>query len=261
MTIRVTVWNEFLHESENAAVREVYPDGIHRTIADALARDGEFQVATATLPEPEHGLTAGRLEATDVLLWWGHKAHGQVEDAIVERVAQRVHEGMGLLVLHSGHFSKIFKRLMGTPCSLRWREAGERERLWVVNPSHPITQGVDRFIELPNSEMYGEPFLVPEPLETVFVSWFEGGEVFRSGLTYQRGAGRIFYFEPGHETYPIYHDPNIQRVLGNAVRWAYNPAKPWKGVAEAPNVPIGEAREKLEQKGRSLHKAGEAGYR
>lgn len=261
MPIRTVVWNEFLHEKENATVREVYPDGIHETIARALREDGDLEVSTATLEEPEHGLPQSRLDETDVLLWWGHKAHGRVEDAIVERVAQRVHEGMGLLVLHSGHFSKIFKRLMGTPCSLRWREAGERERLWVINPSHPITQGVDTAIELANSEMYGEPFLVPEPLETVFVSWFEGGEVFRSGLTYQRGAGRIFYFEPGHETYPIYHDANVQRVLRNAVRWAYNPAKPWRDVAEAPNVPIERAREKLEKKGGSLHKAGEAGYR
>jgi len=261
MPIRTVVWNEFLHEKENATVREVYPDGIHEMIARALREDGDLEVSTATLEEPEHGLPQSRLDQTDVLLWWGHKAHGRVEDAIVERVAQRVHEGMGLLVLHSGHFSKIFKRLMGTPCSLRWREAGERERLWVINPSHPITQGVDTAIELANSEMYGEPFLVPEPLETVFVSWFEGGEVFRSGLTYQRGAGRIFYFEPGHETYPIYHDANVQRVLRNAVRWAYNPAKPWRDVAEAPNVPIERAREKLEKKGGSLHKAGEAGYR
>lgn len=261
MTIRVTVWNEFLHEKENAVVRDIYPDGLHQTIAAALARDGELSLSTATLEEPEHGLTRQRLDETDVLLWWGHKAHARVDDAVVERVAQRVHEGMGLLVLHSGHFSKIFKRLMGTPCSLRWREAGERERLWVINPSHPITQGIDTAIELPNSEMYGEPFLVPEPLETVFVSWFEGGEVFRSGLTYQRGAGRIFYFEPGHETYPIYHDADIQRVLRNAVHWAYNPAKPWKGVAEAPNVPYDKARETIEPKGRSLHKAGEAGYR
>ena len=261
MTIRVTVWNEFLHEKENAVVRDIYPDGLHQTIAAALACDGELSLSTATLEEPEHGLTRQRLDETDVLLWWGHKAHARVDDAVVERVAQRVHEGMGLLVLHSGHFSKIFKRLMGTPCSLRWREAGERERLWVINPSHPITQGIDTAIELPNSEMYGEPFLVPEPLETVFVSWFEGGEVFRSGLTYQRGAGRIFYFEPGHETYPIYHDADIQRVLRNAVHWAYNPAKPWKSVAEAPNVPYDKARETIEPKGRSLHKAGEAGYR
>lgn len=261
MAIRTVVWNEFLHEKENETVRGIYPDGLHETIARALRSDAELDVSTATLEEPEHGLPQSRLDETDVLLWWGHKAHGRVDDAVVERVAQRVHEGMGLLVLHSGHFSKIFKRLMGTPCSLRWREAGERERLWVINPSHPITQGIDRAIELPNSEMYGEPFLVPEPLETLFVSWFEGGEVFRSGLTYQRGAGRIFYFEPGHETYPIYHDAAIQRVLLNAVRWAYNPAKPWRDVAEAPNVPVGEAREKIEKKGGSLHAAGEAGYR
>ena len=261
MPIRTVVWNEFLHEKENETVREIYPDGIHETIARALRADGDLDVSTATLEEPEHGLPQSRLDETDVLLWWGHKAHGRVEDAVVERVAQRVHEGMGLLVLHSGHFSKIFKRLMGTPCSLRWREAGERERLWTINPSHPIAQGVGAAIELPNSEMYGEPFLVPEPLETVFVSWFEGGEVFRSGLTYQRGAGRVFYFEPGHETYPIYHDAQVQTVLRNAVRWAFNPAKPWRDVAEAPNVPVEAAREKIVKKGGSLHKPGEAGYR
>ena len=144
---------------------------------------------------------------------------------------------MGLIVLHSGHFSKIFKRLMGTPCSLRWREAGERERLWAVNPSHPILAGLGDRIELPNEEMYGEPFLVPEPLETVLISWFEGGEVFRSGLTYQRGAGRIFYFRPGHETYPTYHDPTVQQLLRNAVHWAHNPAPAWTDVAEGPERP------------------------
>ncbi|KQT57492.1 MULTISPECIES: ThuA domain-containing protein [unclassified Aureimonas] len=261
MSIRTVVWNEFVHEQENAVVQGIYPDGIHNTIAAAIAKDGDISVSTATLGEAEHGLAQERLDETDVLVWWGHKAHGEVSDEIVDRVQQRVNEGMGLIVLHSGHFSKIFKRMMGTPCSLRWREAGERERLWVINPSHPITQGIDKAIELPNSEMYGEPFLVPEPLETVFVSWFEGGEVFRSGLTYQRGAGKIFYFEPGHETYPIYHDPNIQMVLRNAVRWAYNPAPAWKDVSKAPNVPIDQARETIEKKGASLHKAGEAGYR
>lgn len=261
MPIRTVVWNEFLHERENEVVREIYPGGIHRVIADTLARDPDVEVSTATLDEAEHGLSQSRLDGTDVLLWWGHKAHGAVSDEVVERVAERVFEGMGLIVLHSGHFSKIFKRLMGTPCSLRWREAGERERLWVINPKHPITQGIGPMIELASSEMYGEPFLVPEPAETLFVSWFEGGEVFRSGLTYQRGAGRIFYFEPGHETYPIYHDPAIQNVLTNAVRWAYNPAEPWKDVSKAPNVPIEKARERLTQKGGSLHRPGEQGYR
>ena len=185
--------------------------GIHGEIAAALAVDKGIESSTATLDEPEHGLTVERLARTDVLVWWGHAAHGEVEDAIVERVQERVWEGMGLIVLHSGHFSKIFKRLMGTPCALSWREAGERERLWVVNPNHPIAAGLPPYFELEHEEMYGEPFTVPEPLETVFISWFEGGEVFRSGLTYQRGAGSIFYFRPGHETYPTYHDANVRR--------------------------------------------------
>ncbi len=259
--IRAVVWNEFVHERENDTVRGIYPDGIHAAIAAALNTDDGIDASTAFLGQPEDGLPASRLKDTDVLLWWGHKAHGQVEDATVDRVAQRVHEGMGLIVLHSGHFSKIFKRLMGTPCSLRWREAGEKERLWVVNLAHPIMQRVGDRLELPNEEMYGEPFLVPEPLETVLISWFEGGEVFRSGLTYQRGAGRIFYFRPGHETYPTYHDATVQTVLRNAVHWAYNPAAAWHDVAEAPNVPVDRAPEKITQKGGTLHKRGEEGFR
>ncbi len=261
MPIKVVVWNEFFHERENAAVRDIYPNGIHATIAEALSTDAGLSVSTATLGEDEHGLPADRLAETDVLLWWGHKAHGQVSDAIVERVAQRVFEGMGLIVLHSGHFSKIFKRLMGAPCALRWREAGERERVWAINPSHPIARGIGPNIELPNSEMYGEPFLVPEPLETVFISWYQGGEVFRSGLTFRRGAGHIFYFGPGHETYPIYHHAKVQAVLRNAVHWAHNPAPAWTEVSEAPNVPVDQAPERIEARGPSLHKAGEAGFR
>ncbi len=259
--IRATVWNEFAHERENATVQAIYPDGIHTTIAASLAQDPGITAATATLPEPEHGLTEARLDATDVLLWWGHKLHGAVEDSVVERVVARVHQGMGLIVLHSGHFSKPFIRLMGAPCTLRWREAGERERLWAINRSHPITQGVGNAIEIDSSEMYGEPFLVPEPMETLFISWYEGGEVFRSGLTYQRGAGRIFYFSPGHETYPIYHQPAIQQVLRNAVHWAHNPAPRWTDVGAAPNVPHDAAPEPLTPKGGSLHGAGEEGYR
>ncbi|GGE20901.1 trehalose utilization protein ThuA [Aureimonas endophytica] len=261
MPIRAVVWNEFIHERENATVRGIYPDGIHETIAAALRQEPGIEASTASLDQAEHGLSAERLAATDVLLWWGHKAHGQVEDAVVERVAERVFQGMGLIVLHSGHFSKIFKRLMGSPCSLRWREAGERERVWTINRSHPIAAGVGDQITIENTEMYGEPFLVPEPMETVFVSWYQGGEVFRSGLTYQRGAGRIFYFAPGHETYPIYHQPAVQQVLRNAVRWAHNPAAPWADVSDAPNVPVDRAPEPIEQRGGSLHAAGEEGFR
>ncbi len=258
--IRTVVWNEFVHERENPAVAGIYPDGIHAEVARALAEDSGLDISTATLDQPEHGLSEDRLAETDVLLWWGHKAHGAVSDAVVERVVSRVHQGMGLVVLHSGHFSKPFKRLMGTPCSLRWREAGERERLWSINRAHPIAQGIGDRLEIENAEMYGEPFLVPEPLETVFISWFEGGEVFRSGLTWQRGAGRIFYFRPGHETYPVYHNPQVRQVLRNAVRWAHNPIA-WPDIATAPNVPWDQAPEPITPKGGALHAEGEEGFR
>lgn len=261
MRINALVWGENVHENTNEDVRALYPDGMHACIADALNLNNDITASVATMQEAEHGLSVAALDKTDVLLWWGHAAHGDVDDEIVERVQQRVWEGMGLIALHSSHFSKIFKRLMGTPCSLTWREAGEKERLWVVNRSHPIAAGLDPFFELPQSEMYGEPFAVPEPMETVFISWFEGGEVFRSGQTWQRGAGRIFYFGPGHETYPIYHDKNVQCVLANAVKWAANPAPAWKGVEQAPNRPTDEALEAIEQRGVSLHNAGESGFK
>ena len=218
--IHVTVWNEYLHEKREERVREVYPTGIHGAIADFLNQQEGIEAGTATLDMPEHGLTEEVLDKTDVLIWWGHMGHHLVDDQIVERVKQRVLEGMGLIVLHSGHNSKIFKALMGTRCSLRWRESGELERLWVMDYTHPIVQGVGEYIELDHEETYGEHFDIPAPDELLFVSWFSGGEVFRSGCTYKRGAGKIFYFRPGHETFPIYYQPKIQRVIVNAVRWA-----------------------------------------
>jgi len=184
--IHVTVWGENVHERENPIVAQVYPAGMHACIAEALRKDAGLKVGTATLDEAEHGLTESKLAGTDVLVWWGHAAHGKVEDAVVERVLSRIWEGMGFIALHSAHYSKIFKRLMGTSCSLTWREAGERERLWVCNPGHPIAAGIDRFFEIENTEMYGEPFAIPTPDEIVFLSWFEGGEVFRSGCTWKR---------------------------------------------------------------------------
>jgi trehalose utilization protein len=217
--IRVTVWNENRHEKKNPAVAALYRDGIHGAIAAGL-NGADFTVRTATLDEPEHGLTAAVLEATDVLTWWGHLAHDDVSDEIAERVCARVLDGMGLIVLHSGHFSKVFKKLMGTSCDLKWREGNDKERLWVTAPGHPIAQGLGEHVTLPAEEMYGEPFDVPAPDELVFVSWFTGGEVFRSGCCYRRGAGRIFYFRPGHETYPTYHNKEVQQVIRNAVRWA-----------------------------------------
>lgn len=218
-TIRVTVWNEFRHEKVHDEVSTIYPDGIHSAIAEFLERAG-FVAQTATLDEPEHGLTKAVLAETDVLLWWGHMAHDEVQDHIVECVQQRVWQGMGLIVLHSGHYSKIFKKLMGTTCSLRWREAGEKERLWVVNPGHPIAAGLEHYFEIPQAEMYGEHFDIPTPDELVLISWFQGGEVFRSGCCFYRGQGKIFYFRPGHETHPIYYQAEVQQVIANGVRWA-----------------------------------------
>ena len=261
MTIRTVVWGENIHEQINKLVARLYPEGMHNTIAKAINAHPDISATTATLQEPEHGLSEARLAETDVLIWWGHRDHGAVDDEVVERVARRVYEGMGLIVLHSGHFSKIFKRLMGTPCALKWREAGERERVWNVNPGHPITAGIGEHFEIDMEEMYGEHFSVPEPLETVFISWFEGGEVFRSGMTWRRGAGNIFYFRPGHEAYPTYYHPEVMKVITNAVAWAHNPMPALKTVHDAPNVPVEKALEPIVQKGESLHEAGEEGFK
>jgi trehalose utilization protein len=218
-SLRVTVWNEGRHEKTHPEVARVYPDGMHTVIADYLRTQG-FTVRTATLDEPEHGLTQSVLAETDVLTWWGHMAHDDVQDVIVDRVQKRVLDGMGLVVLHSAHFSKIFKSLMGTSCDLIWREANERERLWIVAPGHPIADGLGQYFEIPHEEMYGEFFDIPAPDTLVFVSWFQGGEVFRSGCCYYRGRGKVFYFRPGHETYPTYYQPEVQRVISNSIQWA-----------------------------------------
>ena len=220
--MRVTVWGENVHEARDPQVREIYPDGMHATIASGVREllGTGAEVRTATLQEPEHGLTQAVLDATDVLTWWGHIAHDDVDDAVVERVHQAVLGGMGLLVLHSGHYAKIFKRLLGTSCDLQWRNEGERELVWTVAPGHPIARGVPHPIVIDAQEMYGEPFEIPAPDELVFVSSFAGGEVFRGGCCFTRGRGRIFYFSPGDQDYPVYHHPDIRRVLANAVRWA-----------------------------------------
>ena len=218
--LRVTIWNEGRHEKTSEAVRRVYPEGLHGALAAHLGARPGLRVRTATLDEPEHGLSAAALAETDVLIWWGHLAHGEVRDEVVDCVQQRVlADGMGLVVLHSGHYAKIFRRLMGTTANLRWREANEIERVWVVNPGHPIAAGLPDHFEL-REEMYGEFFDIPEPDELVFLSWFQGGEVFRSGCTWRRGRGKVFYFRPGHETYPTYRDPHVLRAIENGVRWA-----------------------------------------
>ncbi len=216
--INVTIYNEYLHEVESEEIAAVYPDGIHNCIAAFLGKNEDMQVKTVTLSTVEE-LTDELLNNTDVLLWWGHMAHHKVPDEISERVYNRVMCGMGFIALHSAHFSKPFRRLMGTTCSLCWRE-GDRERLWNIMPSHPITQGIGNYVEIPAEEMYGERFDIPAPDELIFMGWFKGGEVFRSGCTWYRGLGKVFYFQPGHESNPTYHIPEIQRIITNAVRWA-----------------------------------------
>jgi len=225
-SIRVTVWNEYRHEKKKEHIAQIYPEGMHAAIGGYLQKQSGLEVRTATLDEPEHGLTEEVLAETDVLTWWGHSAHNEVADEIVDRVQQRVLDGMGLIVLHSAHYSKIFKRLTGTSCSLKWREVAEKERLWVVSPGHPVAEGIGDYFEIPHTEMYGEHFDIPEPDQLVFLSWFPGGEVFRSGCCFFRGCGKIFYFRPGHETFPIYHQPEVLQVIANAVRWAAPVSRP-----------------------------------
>lgn len=229
--IRVTIWNENLHERDQGdfgkLIRQFYPNGIHNALKEELAAD-DLEITAVSLDMPDQGISDELLENTDVLMWWGHCAHQQVKDELVDKIQKRILAGMGLIVLHSGHYSKIFRRMLGTSCSLRWREVGEKERVWVIDQQHPIARGVPDSFVVPNTEMYGEPFGIPEDGHVVFISWYEGGNVFRSGVTFRRGAGNIFYFSPGHESFPIYRNPDVVKVLGNAVRWAAPTLPPQK---------------------------------
>jgi trehalose utilization protein len=218
-TIRTIVWSESRQEKTQENVRAVYPDGINGSIAATL-RNAGIQARTAILDEPEHGLSEDVLAETDVLLYWAHLAHDEVRDEVVDRIHARVVDGMGLIVFHSAHKSKIFRRLTGTTNQVKWRDADDKERLWVVEPGHPITEGIPEHVDIAQEEMYGEPFDIPTPDLVTFVSWFTGGEVIRSGCCYRRGRGRVFYFRPGHETVPTFHHPDIQRIIVNATRWA-----------------------------------------
>ena len=231
--IRVLVWNEFRHEKSHERVKAIYPEGIHETIAEFLCREEDIEVRTAYLDQDNHGITREVLDATDVLIWWGHMAHNQVSDEAVTLVRDAVLDGMGAIFLHSAHHSKPFKALMGTSCNLTWRESGDSELLWVIDPAHPITRGIDRFFKLENEETYGEPFVIPNPDKVLLIGSYSGGEVFRSGVLYERGNGKIFYFQPGHESYPTYHVPEVQTILCNAVRFL---APTYRELTPCPHV-------------------------
>jgi trehalose utilization protein len=224
--IRVLVWNENRHEQTSEHIAGLYPEGIHGAIANALRRSPDLQVTTATQDEPEHGLSEARLAETDVLIYWCHIAQADFSDEIVARVHQRILDGMGAIFLHSSCIGKIFTKLMGTTGMIKWREAGEKSRLWVVAPGHRITEGLPEYFEVEEEEMYGEHFDIPPPEELVFISWFPGGEVLRSGCCFTRGQGKIFYFQPGHETHPVYHNEQVLRVIANAAHWAAPAAPP-----------------------------------
>lgn len=218
--IKVTVWNEYVHEKKSESIARIYPNGIHGAIAEGLLQYDCFEVCTRTMDMPEYGLDEETLANTDVLVWWAHLKHKDIPDEIAKRVQELVLDGMGFIVLHSAHLCKPFVRLMGTVCRSKWRENDEKERIWVIEPGHPIARNLPEYIELQEEETYGERFEIPTPDELVFVSWFSGGEVFRSGCCFKRGRGKIFYFRPGHEAYPTFYRADIRQVLANAVDWA-----------------------------------------
>ena len=217
--IRVTVWNEYVHEKTDEDVRKIYPEGLHNFIKSFLEEEEDFVVNAVSPDDTEYGLSDELLDNTDVLLWWAHKAHKLVPEDRVEKVVNRVLSGMGIIFLHSAHYSKPMIRLLGTTCSLAWRN-DSRERLWCCNPAHPIAKGLPMHIEIPEEEMYGEHFDIPQPDELVYLGWYNTGEVFRSVITYMRGYGRLVYIQPGHEANPTYHIPEIQQLIKNAVRYA-----------------------------------------
>lgn len=213
--IKITIWNEYRGQNKDE-IKKVHPLGIHKTLEGILEKNKEFAVRTVTLDDPSNGLTDEIIDDTDVLIWWGHAHHEKVDDIITKKVHNAVLKGMGFIPLHSSHLAKPFVSLMGTSCTLKWRD-GDFERLWTILPNHPIAKGVPEFIELEEEEMYGERFDIPNPDELVFVGWFSGGEIFRSGCVWNRGLGKVFYFQPGHETNPSYHNKHIQKIIENAV--------------------------------------------
>lgn len=218
--IRVLIWNEFHHEQTRENVKAIYPDGIHNCIKEFLGVNEDLEIRTATLGQENIGLSDEILANTDVMIWWGHMKHAAVPDEWVRKIHDRVLQGMGFIGLHSAHHSKIFCALMGTHAHLQWRESNDYERLWNIAPNHPVMKGIPEYFELDAEETYGERFDIPAPEELLMIGWYSGGEVFRSVCTFTRGLGRILYIQPGHETFPTFKNPYIQKLITNGVYWA-----------------------------------------
>lgn len=218
--LRVTVWNEYRHEKKHAHVAELYPKGIHGKVAEFLGECEDLEIRLAALDDPDCGLPDEVLESTDVLIWWGHVAHNEVPDALADKIRDRVYLGkMGFIALHSGHKSKPFMKIVGTNGNLSWGR-NQKEVVWNLLPSNPIAAGIPDHFTLEEEELYSEPFYIPQPDALVFGSWFEDGNIFRSGACFLRGAGKVFYFQPGHETCRSFYNPYVQRIIKNAVYWA-----------------------------------------
>ena len=218
--INVTIWNEFRHEKTEEAVKALYPDGIHAFIKSFLDVNEDMNVRTACLDDPDQGLPDALLEDTDVLLWWGHMAHREVSDELVAKIRSRVFTGkMGFVPLHSAHKSKPFASILGTNGNLSWGR-DQKEIVWNMLPAHEIAAGIPDHFLLESEELYSEPFFIPQPDELIFGAWFEDGHIMRAGATFYRGAGKVFYFQPGHESCRAYYHPCVQRIITNAIRWA-----------------------------------------
>lgn len=248
--IKVTVWSEGLPEREVHAVKS-YPNDINNAIAAFLRNDPDLEITVRDISMDECGLSQEIIDNTDVLVYWSHLYNNKVPDEVANRIVSAVlQRGMGFMPLHSGLFCKAGSMLLGK-CGAggKYRECGERARVWVINRAHPITAGLeDDWFDIEYDEMYGEPFGVPTPDELIFITWFQGGEVLRSGMTWNRGAGKVFYFQPGHEEWPIYTENKyVQKVITNAVKWlkpAGGPPPVGRGEVDAleplPDAPFQE---------------------
>lgn len=234
--INVVIWNEFRHEKRDPAVAQIYPDGIHACIRDFLKEDDNLNITLAALDDPDQGISDELLNKTDVLFWWGHMAHGEVDDKLVEKIRNRVYAGkMGLIVLHSGHHSKVFRSIVGATGNLSWGR-NQKEVVWNLMPQHPIAAGIPDHFILKSEELYAEPFYIPQPDQLVFGGWYEDGHIFRSGCCFFRGVGKIFYFQPGHEYCRSFYNPYVQRIIRNAVEWVKPADVGYEIPAGAPQI-------------------------